>query len=545
MKLFKKSLLSAIISVAVSPVVIANPTGGSFSYGSGTIGFDAGTSTTTVDASASSGFNGNTVIDWASFNIANGSTVDFLATNSRSIIANIDNSGVASNLSGALNSSAGGAQGATILVINPAGVNVGSTFVANVGALGLMAAGKTDGMLQSGSDTHLGLNNITLEGNDVVYLETSAVGGSVSVDSGASINSSFNTDVGALEISAESGNTMGMSYFGNTHQGVIYQANLQSASKPTLTGDITQADVGGVRGIAIEADNISGMNVNTANDIVISQAGSTAFTMDISSSNLTADTVIFDGQGSMGNKNISADLLVIDANNLAIENTYNAELSNSTVMLDTVIVNGGLTLTDTDLTVSHITGDTDAGLVNMSGGSITAPADLMIDTIDGFEADNVAVDVAGDATINTVSGAGFYGATTINVGGDLVMSTGTDIFVGGGATVNAESVDLSSATLYLGRDDTSDDGLTTTFNVGTVDGFNATGSGVDMGNYVVNEPAPAPVEPAPVEPAPAPAVIVEDYVDVPTYLYIDKPAQIASSSTVHHESENAFEAEED
>lgn len=152
----------AILAAISSPCSIAAPTGGNIVSGTGSIS-NAGAITDITQTSQ------NIAIDWTSFNINNGETVNFIQPDANSIALNRDFSGSASQLFGDLNANG------HVFLLNTAGVLIGSGASINVGSLlvsdmsisnsdaqnfgagsnaGTLAFSDAD--LQAGGITHLG-----------------------------------------------------------------------------------------------------------------------------------------------------------------------------------------------------------------------------------------------------------------------------------------------------------------------------------------------------------------------------------------------------
>lgn len=112
----------ALAGLTASPLVLANPQGGSVTLGSGSITING--SQTTIDQSSD-----RLAIDWDAFNIPENSTVTFNQPGSTSVALNRDFSGSPSQIFGDLTANG------QVFLLNTAGVLIGSSGTINTGGL--------------------------------------------------------------------------------------------------------------------------------------------------------------------------------------------------------------------------------------------------------------------------------------------------------------------------------------------------------------------------------------------------------------------------
>ncbi|WP_150601133.1 two-partner secretion domain-containing protein, partial [Pandoraea fibrosis] len=119
-----KSVVLAIVLALAETTAFAQslPTGGQYTAGSGTISTSGGTMT--VDQNTQRG-----VINWNTFNVGAGNTVQFNQPNAQSKTLNIVSGGVPSNIQGSLLANG------QIFIQNSSGILFGKGAVVNVGSL--------------------------------------------------------------------------------------------------------------------------------------------------------------------------------------------------------------------------------------------------------------------------------------------------------------------------------------------------------------------------------------------------------------------------
>ena len=167
----RTALFSAASSLAIATAAHALPVGGSVAAGSGAI--SAGGGALTVKQSSQ-----NLVIDWQSFNIAKGETVQFLQPNSSSVALNRVTGTDPSSIFGSL--SANG----KVFLVNPNGVLFGPGAQVNVGGLVASTLNITDADFMAGRYSFAGpgggvvLNQGSINASGGGYV--ALLGGSVS-----------------------------------------------------------------------------------------------------------------------------------------------------------------------------------------------------------------------------------------------------------------------------------------------------------------------------------------------------------------------------
>src|SRR5579863_6921170 len=120
-RLIATTAVAAVLAVAGEAAAL--PAGQNISAGNGSATFNFSTNALTVNQSSS-----RVVIDWASFNIASGETVDFVQPSNTAIALNRVNAASFTTIDGALNANGG------VWIFSPAGMLIGNGAAVNVGS---------------------------------------------------------------------------------------------------------------------------------------------------------------------------------------------------------------------------------------------------------------------------------------------------------------------------------------------------------------------------------------------------------------------------
>ena len=157
-KKMRRSSLAALITLALTSSALAMPTGGVVQSGDVNIG--GSTDFSTVASGATIGTTTDSVINWASFGIGNGETLNFDVPTGKLLLNQVTGAQV-SDILGTMRQTGGG----EIALVNPNGIHIGGNAVLNVANLTLSTLGvvtKTDAemLLRQGA---LGPRAITVD----------------------------------------------------------------------------------------------------------------------------------------------------------------------------------------------------------------------------------------------------------------------------------------------------------------------------------------------------------------------------------------------
>ncbi|MBW3847016.1 beta strand repeat-containing protein [Aeromonas hydrophila] len=206
----KMKKISFVIACLMSSIANAAPAGGVFTQGSGTISING----VAVDVELASKI---AVIDWNSFNVAQGETVNFNKTGETGIAINVDNQGSQSQIAGNIN-----ANNVSLVVLNKNGVNLnGASINANNGFVA--AAGE----LQSVVD------NVPFSSINIVLSNAS-----MSVDSNTTITSNNPGGKGVASVNFNTqGNDVSMPVVANWGSSFPGSTNIAVSGGGSVSGD--------------------------------------------------------------------------------------------------------------------------------------------------------------------------------------------------------------------------------------------------------------------------------------------------------------------
>lgn len=179
----RRGSLAALIALALTSSALAMPTGGVVQSGDVNIG--GSTDFSTVANGATIGATTDSVINWATFGIGNGETLNFNIADGKLLLNQVTGAQV-SDILGTMNQTGGG----DLVLVNPNGIHIGGNAVLNVSdmtlsALGIVKANDTERVLRQNGEAP-----ITIDGNAKfnVSNQLDIFGGKVSVADGVVFN---------------------------------------------------------------------------------------------------------------------------------------------------------------------------------------------------------------------------------------------------------------------------------------------------------------------------------------------------------------------
>ncbi|HEX8544779.1 MAG TPA: filamentous hemagglutinin N-terminal domain-containing protein [Pseudomonas sp.] len=239
---FTLKLLTAAILLSAGFNVYALPVGGAVSAGSATIGSGAGTTTVTQTSQ-------NAAINWQSFNIGTGESVNFVQPNSSATALNRVLGADPSSILGSLNANG------KVFLVNPNGIVFGQGASVNVGGL----VGSTRNI--SDSDFMAGKYNFegTGAGSVVNHGSINANGGSVAL-LGANVSNQgvIQAQLGTVALAAGNAFTLDVAGDGLLNVAV----NKGAVDALVQNGGLIQADGGRVLMTAQSANSLLPSTVN-------------------------------------------------------------------------------------------------------------------------------------------------------------------------------------------------------------------------------------------------------------------------------------------
>ena len=184
-KKMRRGSLAALITLALSSSALAMPTGGVVQSGDVNIGGSTDFSTVADNATITAGT--DSTINWNTFNIANGETLNFNIADGKLLLNQVTGA-QASDILGTMNQTGGGA----IALVNPNGIHIGGNAVLDVNALtlstlGVVTKNDTETLIREGA---LGARAITVDQGAQfdIARKLNLFGGEVSVADGVVFN---------------------------------------------------------------------------------------------------------------------------------------------------------------------------------------------------------------------------------------------------------------------------------------------------------------------------------------------------------------------
>lgn len=184
-KKMRRGSLAALITLALTSSALAMPTGGVVQSGDVNIG--GSTDFSTVANGATIGATTDSTINWNTFNIANGETLNFNIADGKLLLNQVTGA-QASDILGTMNQTGGGA----IALVNPNGIHIGGNAVLDVNALtlstlGVVTKNDTETLIREGA---LGARAITVDQGAQfdIARKLNLFGGEVSVADGVVFN---------------------------------------------------------------------------------------------------------------------------------------------------------------------------------------------------------------------------------------------------------------------------------------------------------------------------------------------------------------------
>ena len=187
-KKMRRGSLAALITLALTSSALAMPTGGVVQSGDVNIG--GSTDFSTVANGATIGATTDSVINWATFNILSGETLNFNIADGKTLVNNVTGSQL-SDILGKMNQPGGGGYGGDVVLVNPNGIHVGGNAVLNVANLTLSTLAMTE------------------SGNELSFVK-GATNGTINIDGSATFNAVDNVSIFAGKVNVADGVTFNL-----------------------------------------------------------------------------------------------------------------------------------------------------------------------------------------------------------------------------------------------------------------------------------------------------------------------------------------------
>ena len=199
----RRGSLAALIALALTSSALAMPTGGEVVRGAGDITVNGGTDFSTIANNATITANNDGQINWNTFNIGAGETLNFAIANGKTLVNQVTDAQL-SDILGTMNQTNGTG---SVVLVNPNGIHIGATAVLNVpdltlSALSIDQATDTTRVLKAGGGTGALAGQIVVDGGHVTANELSLIGQKVAVADGVVFDMGGTADKAMLQVYA-------------------------------------------------------------------------------------------------------------------------------------------------------------------------------------------------------------------------------------------------------------------------------------------------------------------------------------------------------
>jgi|GEM_PF-294863 len=404
----KRFACSALWTVAallcgLSPALAANlPTGGSVSSGSASIGSATGTTLTVTQSSSSA------VINWQSFSVGQGYTVNFVQPSSSSAILNRVTGSATSVIAGSITANG------HVYLLNPNGIVITSTGTVNTGAFVASTLGISDADFMAGKRTFTGDGASASVVNQGVI--TIGRGGYAALLGGA-VDNAGAIVVPLGKVALGSGEQATLDLSGDGFLQVAVPTSATGAGALVANSGRIVADGGLVMLSAAAAKDIARQAINMSGVIEAKSAGG-----------VSGDVVLAGADGSV-----------------SVSGTIDATSADG--------AGGAVTVTGRDIALAgasvDVSGATGGGAVRIGGdkqgaGTLAHADTVTVDTASTIKADATASGNGGSVVIWSDALTTFAG--TISARGGATSGDGGDVEVSGKARLAYTGfTDLSAA----------------------------------------------------------------------------------------------------
>ena len=451
----RRGSLAALIALALTSSALAMPTGGEVVRGAGDITVDGGTDFSTIANNATITANNNGQIDWQTFNIGAGETLNFAIANGKTLVNQVTGAQL-SDILGTMNQTSGAGN---VVLVNPNGIHIGATAVLNVpdltlSALSIDQATDTTRVLKAGGGTGTLAGQIVVDADAANHArftanELNLIGQKVTVADGVVFDMGntagadgkamlqvYATDNAAWTFDGDRMQTKNLTHnAGNdvTFGGTVNMNATNSSKNVQIGGAATQVKNAAFNGADIETTAYAASKFSL--DKRDADPNKHSFVAEATAANtLTADHIQATGEsvqihgGTMTFTNANMDV----AGEISVTTGALRELGNEARTITTA--------PDQKVTFAG-TGTFKARSVDVRGGSVAVDSGITFEAKDPTH--ETGLDIVAGSESNDGHGAITY---TMTRGNDLVFKGKSVNF---GATTEEEPVALLGATVNL------------------------------------------------------------------------------------------------
>ena len=381
----RRGSLAALIALALTSSALAMPTGGVVQSGDVNIG--GSTDFSTVASGSTIGATTDSTINWDTFNIGNGETLNFNIADNKTLVNQVTGAQL-SDILGTMNQTGGGGN---VVLVNPNGIHIGATAVLNVpdltlSALSIDQATDTTRVLKAGGGTGALAGQIVVDADAANHAsftanELNLIGQKVTVadgvvfDMGGTANKAmlqvYATDNAAWTFDGSHVKTQNLTHnAGNdvTFGGTVNMTATNSSKNVEIGGAATQVKNAAFNGDSIETTAYAASKLSI--DKRDADINKHSFVAEATAANtLTADHIQAEGDSlSLGGGAVALKNSTINVDDVSLDGVAKSATKGDGVRTET--------LTAPDRTVSIESTNLRANEVGVYGGKVDVANDV-------------------------------------------------------------------------------------------------------------------------------------------------------------------------
>ena len=380
----RRGSLAALIALALTSSALAMPTGGEVVRGAGDITVNGGTDFSAIADNATITANNDGQINWQTFNIATGETLNFAIADKRTLVNQVTGA-QASDILGTMNQTSGGGN---VVLVNPNGIHIGTSAALNVpdltlSALSIDQATDTTRVLKAGGGTGALAGQIVVDGGHVTANELNLIGQKVAVADGVVFDMGGTAGTGKAMLQVYATDNAAWTFDGDRMQTKNLTHN--AGNDVTFGGTVNMTAANSSKNVEIGGATTQVKNAAFNGDSIETTAyAASKFSLDERDADRNKHSVVAEATAA---NTLTVDHIQAEGDSLSLGGGAVA-LKNSTINVDDVSLDGvakiatkgdGVrteTLTAPDRTVSIESTNLRANEVGVYGGKVDVANDV-------------------------------------------------------------------------------------------------------------------------------------------------------------------------
>ena len=447
----RRGSLAALIALALTSSALAMPTGGEVVRGAGDITVNGGTDFSTIADNATITANNDGQINWQTFNIATGETLNFVIADKRTLVNQVTGAQL-SDILGTMNQTG---SGGSVVLVNPNGIHIGTSAALNVpdltlSALSIDQATDTTRVLKAGGGTGALAGQIVVDGGHVTANKLNLIGQKVAVADGVVFDMGGTAGTGKAMLQVYATDNAAWTFDGDRMQTKNLTHN--AGNDVTFGGTVNMTAANNSKNVEIGGATTQVKNAAFNGDSIETTAyAASKFSLDERDADRNKHSVVAEATAA---NTLTVDHIQAEGDSLSLGGGAVA-LKNSTINVDDVSLDGvakiatkgdGVrteTLAAPDRTVSIESTNLRANVVGVYGGKVDVANDVSFAPLSSEQGDFTVV--AGNVdheksvyTTTTGNALAFHGTI------DGFGTSDTTPIVLLGNTVNVDGANLGS-----------------------------------------------------------------------------------------------------